>query len=168
MTLLVIGINVRVNWLYVALAVLILSGGGYVVYTQTRGLRNNNPGNIKKAGGNKLVFLGEQVSSDPTFAQFDTMDNGIRAVAKIMYTYHASYNLDTVRGIITRWSATDQDAYIANVSDALGVGPDDTVSFKDSLFDLVKAIIHQENGPAGYFISDAVIQRGIDKAQVTI
>lgn len=143
--------------LFWVLGILILSGGGAVVYEKTRGIRNNNPGNIKKGQG----FVGELISNDSTFAQFDTMAHGVRAIAKILLNYQSLHNLHTVHGIITRWSATDQEAYVQNVSDALGVGPDDYISVADYLFPLIRAIIKQENGLAGELVSDADIETGI-------
>ena len=42
-----------------------------------RGLRNNNPGNIRK---NSDVFQGEKTSSDREFKQFKSMAYGYRAL----------------------------------------------------------------------------------------
>ena len=42
-----------------------------------RGLRNNNPGNIRK---NSDVFQGEKTSSDKEFKQFKSMAYGYRAI----------------------------------------------------------------------------------------
>lgn len=47
-----------------------------------RGLRNNNPGNIRR---NSNVFQGEKIpSSDRQFKQFKTLAYGYRAVFKIL------------------------------------------------------------------------------------
>ena len=49
-----------------------------------RGLRNNNPGNIRK---NSDVFQGEKTSSDREFKQFKSMAYGYRAIFKILLNY---------------------------------------------------------------------------------
>ena len=101
--------------------VLLLGGGGYAVYQMTRGLRNNNPGNIVYDPANN--WLG-QTGTDGHFAVFSSPVYGIRAMAKALLNY---VNKDgvapTVDSIIRRWSKTDQDVYVANVSAALGVDP---------------------------------------------
>ena len=104
---------------------LLLGGGGYAVYEMTRGIRNANPGNIVYDPNND--WLG-QTGSDGTFAVFSSPIYGIRAMCKALLNY---VNKDgvapTVDSIIRRWSKTDQDAYVANVSSALGVSPNTVI-----------------------------------------
>ena len=64
----------------------------------TRGIRNNNPFNIKKSP-NK--WLGKKsVSSDPVFEQFETMDYGIRAGIVLLRRYVKRYHLVSVNDIL--------------------------------------------------------------------
>ena len=56
-----------------------------------RGLRNNNPGNIRR---NSDVFQGEKTSSDKEFKQFKSMAYGYRAIFKILSNYYRNYKLD--------------------------------------------------------------------------
>lgn len=66
-----------------------------------RGLRNNNPGNIRI---NDDLFQGEiRPSKDKSFKQFTTMAYGYRAMFKILSNYFKNYKLDTIRKMITRW-----------------------------------------------------------------
>ena len=66
-----------------------------------RGLRNNNPGNIRI---NDDLFQGEiRPSKDKSFKQFTTMAYGYRAMFKILSNYFKNYKLDTIRKLITRW-----------------------------------------------------------------
>lgn len=52
---------------------------------ESRGLRNNNPGNIRK---NNLKYDGEFCpSADDQFKQFKEMAYGYRAIYVILYTY---------------------------------------------------------------------------------
>ena len=112
-----------------------------------RGIRNNNPGNIVWTGS--PIFRGE-LGAEPegTFAIFDTPEHGIEAIARNLVAYQDRHALNTVDGMIRRWSATDQDVYVANVCRALGVAPKDTIDAHDAvtLQRMVAAIIAQENG----------------------
>ena len=54
---------------------------------QARGLRNNNPLNIIKS--EKINWQGEvKPSTDPNFAQFETLEYGLRAAFKLLRTYY--------------------------------------------------------------------------------
>ncbi len=140
-------------------AVLLLAGGGVAVYDMTRGLRNNNPGNIRK-GITKWLGLSDQ-QTDPDFFQFQTPAFGIRAMATTINTYMTRYGLNTITGIISRWappSENDTQAYIDAVSSDTGIGPDDVISDAD-MPALIAAIIKHENGVNPYSVD--VINNGI-------
>jgi hypothetical protein len=93
---------------------------------QDRGMRNNNPGNIKKGSSN---WQGEiKPSSDPVFAQFESMPYGIRASLKLLLNYYNRYERDTIDKIIRRWSATDQDSYVDFVSHCTGISPNQVIT----------------------------------------
>ena len=113
-----------------------------------RGIRNNNPGNIKYNAANQ--WQGQTGQDSGGFATFDTEADGVRAIAVILKNYSSHYGLNTVDGLIRRWSATDQDAYVANVSAALGVSPYDSIDITDpaTLTTMVDAIISQEDSKA--------------------
>lgn len=125
----------------------IASVGDSIVST-IRGIRNNNPGNIKYNAANQ--WQGQTGQDSGGFATFDTEANGIRAIAVILKNYSSHYGLNTVDGIIRRWSATDQDAYVANVAAALGVSPYDSIDVTDpaTLTVMVDTIITQEDSRA--------------------
>lgn len=116
-----------------------------VTYSQ-RGLRNNNPGNIRKgASWDGLA----PVQSDESFATFVSPEYGIRAMAKVLSNYQTLYGINTVRGIISRWapaSENDTASYIAAVAGKLGVSPDAPISVAGALPVLIPAIIAHENG----------------------
>lgn len=87
--------------------------------------------------------------------------------AKNLLTYQDDHGLDTVSGIVSRWApATENDSgpYIAAVSKALGVKPDDKLDLHDTalMSKLVAAMIHGENGQQPY--SDAQIAIGVNAA----
>jgi hypothetical protein len=140
---------------------LVLLGGGAVVYTATRGLRNNNPGNIKITNP-PTPWQGAAINqTDGVFVQFVNAESGIRAIARILTNYY-SEGYQTVQDMISRWSATDQSAYVANVANALNVDPAAVLDLGQSLPGMIAAIIQQENGINPY--SDATIQTAIAMA----
>lgn len=126
-----------------------------------RGIRNNNPGNIVR---NSIQWQGalsqDQVAAagltwDSKFVQFDTPDNGVRAIGHILMSYTAR-GLSTPNEIIygdtgtDGWSTTDQAAYAANIAAAVGVGVDDEIDVQSNLPVIATAIIQQENGQQPY------------------
>lgn len=130
----------------------------------SRGIRNNNPGNIRKST-EKWQGL-SKTQTDESFFQFESMEYGIRAIASILKTYYKKYGLDTVRSIINRWAPPNENAtdnYIAAVCKAVGVGDNDKLRVSDPyvLFLLIKGIVKQENGPDASVITDDQIRKGI-------
>lgn len=123
------------------------------------GIRNNNPGNLKR---NTIAWQGalsreqlaaQGVAYDPTFVQFDTPANGVRAMGHVLRA-KAVRGLTDVEAIIRDYSATDQEAYVANVAAALGVRPQETIDVSARLPALALAIIQQENGEQPYDPND--------------
>ena len=85
-----------------------------------RGLRNNNPLNIRRSADRWEGARKEQ--TDKSFVQFETMAYGYRAAWKILQTYYETFRRNnqpfTVRNIISRWAPpneNDTEAYIINV-----------------------------------------------------
>lgn len=119
---------------------------------QTRGERNNNPGNIRKTS---IRWLGEILGNDIGFEKFDTPEHGIRALAKILLTYQDKYRLRTIREIISRWaprSENNTEAYINFVAQLSALREDDLLDLRisDTMYRLVYAIIKFENGRVSY------------------
>lgn len=113
-----------------------------------RGLRNNNPGNIRR---NSDVFQGEvNPSRDKEFKQFKTMAHGYRAVFKILSNYYRNYKLDTIRKMIERWAPENENntaAYVSLVCSYSGIGPDDLISFdREQMIRIVAGMSKVENG----------------------
>jgi len=127
-----------------------------------KGIRNNNPGNIEDNPRNQ--WRG-QVGDDGRFAIFDTPVNGIRALARLLFNYNKIYGLSTVNGIITRWapdSENNTSSYIADVSNRLGVHPQQRIDIAQVMPVLVKSIIRHENGQQPY--TETQIDAGIAAA----
>lgn len=113
-----------------------------------RGLRNNNPGNIRR---NSDVFQGEvNPSRDKEFKQFKNMAYGYRAMFKILSNYYNKYQLNTIRKMISRWAPENENntaAYVSLVSSYSGIGPDDLISFdREQMIRIVAGMSKVENG----------------------
>ena len=86
----------------------------------TRGIRNNNPANIRR--GCNWKGLAEK-QTDREFCQFATMTWGVRALLVTLRTYVVKHHLHTVREIITRWAppsdGNNTERYIEFVKEAI-------------------------------------------------
>ena len=115
----------------------------------SRGLDNNNPGNLKKVASH--FFVGEKrKSTDDTFRQFYEMAFGYRAMLRQLQ-YYREYGWNTIRIIITHWSGETKeivDPYVEFVSKAIGILADEPLTLKDKtqLMAIVDAISAYENG----------------------
>lgn len=135
-----------------------------------RGIRNRNPGNIDfNPANNWKGQLGiEQGVDKPRFVRFDSAENGIRAIGKLLQTYYNKHGLRTIRKILTRYAPdfeNDTGAYVSTVAKRSGLGPDQEIKdIKDPrvLGALVHAIIRHEN--ANYVYPDEVFNEGISRA----
>ena len=93
----------------------------------TRGIRNNNPLNIRRSA-DRWQGASEQ-QTDKSFVQFKTMAYGYRAAWKILQSYFDRFFMQgkpyTVRNIIERWAPpkeNDTEAYIRHVLKSAGIG----------------------------------------------
>jgi len=138
---------------------------------QPRGIRNNNPGNIRWAD-DWQGLVPTYMRTDPAFCQFTEARFGIRAICRILVNYGSKTGkngvgypgIDTVREIISRWapeSENDTEAYIAAVAHTVGVNPNvhiDVTNLK-IMRGLVMGIIQHENGQQPY--SESVINEAM-------
>lgn len=131
--------------------------------SESRGLRNNNPGNLEYSQSNPWSG---QTGSDGRFAKFETPEHGIRALGRNLLSYQRQ-GFDTVSEIINRWAPPKEnktDKYIEAVCDQLRIAPDQPIdaSNPDTLKALCAAIIHHENGSQPY--SDQELSGGVSAA----
>lgn len=111
-----------------------------------RGVRLNNPGNIRKGRSNWKGMAAAQL--DPSYVTFEGSKWGIRALAVLLKNYRAS-GRKTVRQVIERWAPPTENntaAYIKHVCSILGVTADQELDWPDDLSRLAGAIIKHENG----------------------
>ena len=118
-----------------------------------RGIRNNNPLNIRRTGKDQWKGL-SKTQSDRSFCQFETLEWGWRAAFYLLTrTYYHKYRLYTIRAIVSRWAPESENntkAYIENVSRLTGIDPDDSLgipSEQPARWMMVGvAMVIQENG----------------------
>lgn len=128
-----------------------------------RGIRNNNPLNIRI--GN--TWLGEVLHPDESeFEQFVAMEYGIRAAFIILRRYIRRYQRDTIRKIISSWAPSSENAtdkYIDYVSKRMGIHPDIPIDYEDQekMCSLVSAMAIYECGQA---VPLATIVKGYNMA----
>ena len=92
-----------------------------------RGIRNNNPLNIRRS---RVKWQGMKAQvQDAQFVQFESLEWGWRAAFYLLTrTYYHKYRLFTIRAIVTKWappSENNSKAYVENVSRLTGIGPDE-------------------------------------------
>lgn len=131
-------------------------------FDMSRGIRNNNPGNIRKS---KDAWEGlKATQTDNAFFQFTDAKYGIRAIGKILINYQKKYGINTVSGIINRWAPAIENntaSYINHISSLLKVAPDEPINVNDTetLVTLINGIIKHENGINPY--SDKTVREGV-------
>ena len=135
---------------------------------QPRGLRNNNPGNIRHS---KVKWQGQaDAQPDPAFVTFTSPQFGIRALAKTLITYQATHGLKTIEQMIGRWAPPNENntpAYVKAVAEAVAVPASMPVAVDAMriMLPMVAAIIRHENGSQPY--SDAILRAGLRLAGVS-
>lgn len=113
-----------------------------------RGIRNNNPLNIRI--GN--TWLGEVPNpTDSDFEQFVSIHYGLRAAFCILRRYIRRYKRDTITKIVHSWApSTENDcaAYIKVVAHRSGIDPDAPIDYMDivTMCKLVLAMAFVECG----------------------
>ena len=115
----------------------------------SRGLRNNNPGNIRLGS---FRYKGERAKSgDSAFRQFESIEWGYRAMFVLLHTYAVKHGCSTLREIINRYAPPIEnhtENYIRRVSHATHLAPDDEISTTDGavMTAVVAAMSEVENG----------------------
>lgn len=69
----------------------------------SRGVRNNNPLNIRHNPRNRWKGLSKN-QTDPAFYQFENMTYGVRAAMKLLRNYAIQMKRYTIKDYITRWA----------------------------------------------------------------
>ena len=140
-----------------------------------RGLRNNNPLNIRRSADR---WEGERMEqTDPTFVQFTTMAYGYRAAWKVLESYWKRFKQErkpfTVGNIIARWAPhceNETEAYVKTVLKLTALGGNERLPrpFRgialDKLGRLVAAMTVVECGICADQVDMQAVWEGYDKA----
>lgn len=116
--------------------------------TTPRGIRNNNPLNIRI--GN--TWLGERPNpTDPAFEEFVTIEYGYRAAFQILRRYIRRYKKNTIASIISTWAPASENntqKYIDFVANSMKMAPDVPILYEDeeTMTQLVAAMQRMECG----------------------
>ena len=102
-------------------------------YSQQRGVRNNNPLNIRYNPNND--WQGQLGVDSEGFVVFDDMDSGFRAAQQTLGTYGDDHGIDTISDVVSRWAPAkdrnDVAAYTDFVSSRTGINPDKKIDLSD-------------------------------------
>ncbi|MDO4165552.1 MAG: structural protein P5 [Bacteroides sp.] len=117
-----------------------------------RGIRNNNPGNIRNS--DKTDWQGEVDASqknDKSFEEFEDMPHGYRALIKLLQNYRKKWGCITIADFIKRWAPPTENntsSYINSVCKDLQVPstyvPD--IEDRETMCAMAAAISYVENG----------------------
>lgn len=118
-----------------------------------RGIRNNNPLNIRK-GNNWQGERHPQLDRD--FEEFESMEYGIRAAFKLFRNYITGFSgrsvkYNTIRKLIRRWAPPTENAtqrYIDFVCKEVGKDQNEVIWFSDRklMIDVCRAMAFVECG----------------------
>ena len=114
-----------------------------------RGLRNNNPGNIRITKDKWKGLCKEQ--TDKSFFQFTEMRYGYRALIRTLQNYNRRHGCKSIADYINRWAPpveNNTSSYIISVCSKMGVPasciPD--IYDRDTMCAFAAAISEHENG----------------------
>ena len=131
-----------------------------------RGMRNNNPLNIRRNSKSKWVgevdklsyskndtMVCDTVYSDRVFCQFSELKYGWRAAFILLKRYINVLGCNTVETIIKRWAPENENntkGYINRVAFDMNIGVDEPILFANRLamYQLASAMCRVENGYA--------------------
>lgn len=132
-----------------------------------RGIKNNNLGNIRKTAD---IWEGLcKTQTDPEFFQFQSIDYGLAAMAKILLRYQDIYGFNTITKIITRWAPPNENNtanYIVTIVKKTGIDANNPINLHDfaTLKAIMKAMICVESD--NFRVKDYDIDRGIALAGI--
>lgn len=130
--------------------------------TNPRGIRNNNPGNLRYSDRNDWQG---QTGKDPDFSIFEDPIYGIRAMARTVSNKQGNNGYITLNDLLNAYaspSVDDINSYIKAVSKLSGFAPDERINLRDAntLFKVIAPMIQVENGYNPYSIDQ--MMHGID------
>ncbi len=114
-----------------------------------RGIRNNNPLNIRRS---RLKWEHEVFKEpiDYSFCQFDEMKYGWRAAFCLFRRYIFTYGVDTIEKIVSRWAPSTENntkEYVNRVATITRINKDVPIDFRTiRMLQIAAAMCWVENG----------------------
>lgn len=131
---------------------------------EPRGLRNNNPLNIRYVAKNR--WQGRVLAAykkDEEFEEFTALYWGFRAAFILIFNYMNKYGRTTINDIISTWApAQDGNAtgwYIEEVADRIGIPSDEHFSFVNGVF-MMQLVQEMARVECGIFFELPAIAHG--------
>lgn len=119
----------------------------------SRGIRNNNPFNIKKSSNSwqgKVYKPSSKYGLDPVFEVFKELDFGLRAGFCLLRNAYLFKGYDTPRKIISRFAPSSEnnvERYLAFVCEDCPITPDEKISVNSlSFYHLCRKMLLFESG----------------------
>lgn len=115
----------------------------------TRGIRNNNPLNIRHSSSKWQGMAKKQ--TDRAFVQFTNRKYGYRAAFVLIRSYIGLHHANTIGKIIARWAPSSDgnntQAYIQFVSQTSGIPADEPLRFSDQekMVSIVRSMAQMES-----------------------
>ena len=144
-----------------------------------RGLRNNNPGNLRRSSDEWKGLCTPDRQLDPAFFQFIEMKWGIRAMARTLINYRRKYRIRTIVAVASRWAPSDDSNHPARYAQTVvthsqgrvnDVNVEIDLSNQDLLFGVVRGMMVAENGlsragrSGADSVDDGTVREGIAQA----
>lgn len=112
-----------------------------------RGIRNNNPGNIRKG----TTWRGS-IGDDGAFVRFENYVYGVRAIARILQTYKTRHGIKSLATLAARWAPASDgnqpDKYADYLATVTGINKTAQIDLADynTAFLITRGITAMENG----------------------
>lgn len=158
------------SWFWWGLGILLIIGGGVATSKLTRGLRNNNPGNIREGKGDSNQWVGERATDDdPAFEEFTSLPYGIRAATVLFRNYQRLYGLNTIAQLIGKWAPPNENntaQYIAQMEEWTGIPANAPIDLNGpAIYPFLRGVFRKENGMlADSLISESQLRYGVSLA----
>lgn len=131
--------------------------------TTPRGIRNNNPLNIRI--GN--TWLGERPNpTDDSFEEFVSIEYGYRAAFCILRRYIKRYHKNTITAIVSTWAPANENntqRYIDFVADKMQISPSDVIDYGDKVT-MIRLVAAMQLMECGVPADMAKVEKGYDMA----
>ncbi len=115
-----------------------------------RGIRNNNPGNIRISNNDWKGKVPKDLNTDKKFEQFTELKYGVRAMTVLMRNWIKKGTANTIEKVVNRFAPPTENNslnYVQLVSQWTGIPKDQILDIdKETMKKLVLAMARKENG----------------------